>query len=83
MTASVQLKQISDPKSQVARRQDRLIDGKPSVVSWKGAAIQRGLERGGRRISIVRSRYEATASEDTAGWTRFSVCYSEFVKCGD
>jgi hypothetical protein len=45
--------------------------------SWKGAAIQRGLERGSWRISTVRSRYQGTAGEDTAGWKRRGVC------CGD
>jgi hypothetical protein len=50
--------------------------GVARVVSWKGAAIQRGLEHGSTGIAIVRSRYQATTSEDTAGWKRF-------VKCGN
>jgi hypothetical protein len=45
--------------------------------SLKGAAIQRGLEHGSRGIAIVRSRYQATASEDTAGWKRLSRCSSD------
>jgi hypothetical protein len=40
-------------------------------------AIQRWLERGSWRISTVRSRYQGTASEDTADCKRLSVC------CGD
>jgi hypothetical protein len=36
--------------------------------SWKGAAIQRGLELGSWGISTVRSRYQGTGGEDTAGW---------------
>jgi hypothetical protein len=38
------------------------------VHSWKGAAVQRELEHGSRGIVIVISRYQATTSEDTAGW---------------
>jgi hypothetical protein len=45
----------------------------------KGAAIQRGLEPGSRRIATVRSRYQATTSEDTAGWERLSVCASDLL----
>jgi hypothetical protein len=44
--------------------------------SCKGAAIQRGLERGSLRISIVRSRYQGNG-EDTAERKMFSGC------CGD
>jgi hypothetical protein len=51
-------------------------------VSWKGAAVQRGLKRGSRRISTVRSRYQGTASENTSGWKRQRVL-RWFVKCGD
>jgi hypothetical protein len=40
---------------------------------WKGAAIQRGLEPGSRGITIVKSRYQATTSEDTEGWKRLGV----------
>jgi hypothetical protein len=46
-------------------------------VSWKGAAIQRRLERGSRIISIVRRRYQGKAGEDIAGWKRLSVCASD------
>jgi hypothetical protein len=41
--------------------------------SWKGAAIQTGLEPGSTRLAIVRSRYQATISEDTAVWKRLGV----------
>jgi hypothetical protein len=41
--------------------------------SWKGVAVQRGLEPGSRGIAIVRSRYQATTSEDTVGWRRLDV----------
>jgi hypothetical protein len=44
--------------------------------SWKGTAVQRGLEPGSRGIAIVRTRYQAIASEDTASWKRLSECYS-------
>jgi hypothetical protein len=40
---------------------------------WKGAAIQRGSEHESKIIAIVRSRYQATTSEDTAGWKSLSV----------
>jgi hypothetical protein len=43
------------------------------MFSWKGASIQRGLEPGSRRIAIVRSRYQATSSEDTDDLKIFSV----------
>lgn len=36
--------------------------------SLKGVAVQGVLEGQSRRISIVRSRYQATACEDTVGW---------------
>jgi hypothetical protein len=36
--------------------------------SWKGAAVQRGLESGIRGLGIVRNRYQETSSEDTAYW---------------
>jgi hypothetical protein len=42
-------------------------------VSWKGATVQRGLEPRSRGLAIVRSRYQATTSEDTAGWKTVSV----------
>jgi hypothetical protein len=42
-------------------------------VSWKGAVVQRGLELGSRGVAIVRSCYQETSSEDSAGWERFSV----------
>jgi hypothetical protein len=47
------------------------------VFSWKGAAIQSGLEHGSRGIAIVRSRYQANTIEDTAGWKRLGVCESD------
>jgi hypothetical protein len=34
------------------------------------------LEHGSRRIAIVRSHYQETSSEDTAGWKTLSVCCS-------
>jgi hypothetical protein len=40
------------------------------IDSWKGVAIQRGLEPGSRRITIVRSRYQAVTCENTGGWKR-------------
>jgi hypothetical protein len=40
--------------------------------SWKGAAIQRGLDPGNRRISTVRSRYQGAVGESTADWKRLS-----------
>jgi hypothetical protein len=45
--------------------------------SWKGAAVQTGLEPGSRGIAIVRSRYQATTSEDTVAWKR----QRDFAKC--
>jgi hypothetical protein len=44
-------------------------------VSWKGAATERGFERG--RISTVRSRYQRTTGEDTACCKIRSVCYGD------
>jgi hypothetical protein len=43
------------------------------TLFWKGAAAHRGLEPESRGIAIVRSRYEATSSEDTVGWKRLNV----------
>jgi hypothetical protein len=43
------------------------------ICSWKGVAVQRGLEPGSKEIAIVRSRYQETSSEDTAGWKRLGV----------
>jgi hypothetical protein len=45
--------------------------------SWKSATIQKGLESGSRGLAIVRSRYQATASKDIAGWKRLNVCSSD------
>jgi hypothetical protein len=45
--------------------------------SWKGAAVQRGLERVKLRISSVRSRCQRTTAEGTTGWKRLRGC------CGD
>jgi hypothetical protein len=42
-------------------------------VSLKGATVQRGLRPKSRVLVIVRSRYRATTSEDTAGWKTLSV----------
>jgi hypothetical protein len=38
--------------------------------SWKGAILHSGLKPRGRRIATVRNCYQATTSEDTAGWNR-------------
>jgi hypothetical protein len=43
------------------------------ILSWKGAAVQRGLEPGSTEIAIVRSSYQETSSEDNAGWERLSM----------
>jgi hypothetical protein len=40
--------------------------------SWKAASIQRGLEPEIRGIATVRSLYQATTSDDIAGWKRLS-----------
>jgi hypothetical protein len=57
-------------------------NGRESVVrkagTWKGAAVQTGLEHGSRGIPIVRSRYQETSNEDTTGWKNL-VC--TVVKC--
>jgi hypothetical protein len=44
-----------------------------SQLSWKGAAVQRGLGPGSRGLATVRKSYKATTSEDTVAWKRFSV----------
>jgi hypothetical protein len=41
---------------------------KQEYSSWKGTAVQMGLEPRCRGIAIVRSRFQATTSEDSAGW---------------
>jgi hypothetical protein len=41
--------------------------------SWKGAAVQRGFEPESRELAIIRSRYQATISEETAGWKRLNM----------
>jgi hypothetical protein len=41
--------------------------------SWKGAAVQRGLDPGSRKIATVRNRYLATTSDDIAAWKCLSV----------
>jgi hypothetical protein len=46
------------------------------ILNWKGVAVQRGLEPGSRGVTIVRSHYQATTSEDTAVWKR----QRDFVK---
>jgi hypothetical protein len=50
-----------------------------SQLSWKRAAVQRGLGAGSRGLVIIISRYLATTSEDIAGWKR----QRDFVKCGN
>jgi hypothetical protein len=45
--------------------------------SWKGSAVQSGLEPESRSLAVVRSRYQATTSEDIAGLKRLSVCSSD------
>jgi hypothetical protein len=47
--------------------------------SWKGAGVQRGLERGSRGLAIVRSRYQETTSEDTA--VGKDLYYGVIIKC--
>jgi hypothetical protein len=37
---------------------------KTKTCSWKGAAVQRGLEHRRTGIAILRSRYQETSSED-------------------
>jgi hypothetical protein len=39
--------------------------------------LEERLEPGSRGIIIVRSRYQATTSEDTAGWKRLNSCSSD------
>jgi hypothetical protein len=46
---------------------------KQEIFSWKGAADHRGLEPGSREIAIIRSLYQETSSEDTAGWKRLRI----------
>jgi hypothetical protein len=48
--------------------------GVARVRSWKGEAIQRGLEPRSRGLATVRNRYHETSSDDTAGWKRLNVC---------
>jgi hypothetical protein len=47
--------------------------------SWKGAAVQRGLEHGSKRIFIVRSRFQETSSEDAVDVT-YSVAICKMWK---
>jgi hypothetical protein len=44
------------------------------------AAIRRGLETGNRGMAIVRNRYQATTSEDIAGWKRLRVWASDLLR---
>jgi hypothetical protein len=37
---------------------------KKKTRSWRGAAVQRGLEPGNRETTVVKSRYLATTTED-------------------
>jgi hypothetical protein len=46
---------------------------------WNGDAVQRELEVGSRGIATVRSFYQTTTSDDTAGSKR----HRDFVKCGN
>jgi hypothetical protein len=46
--------------------------------SWKGAAFQRRFEPESRGIAIVRSRCQATTSENTVGRKE-----GDFIKCGN
>jgi phosphoserine aminotransferase len=46
---------------------------KQEQFGWKGAAVQKGLGPEGRGLAIVRSRYQATNSEDTADCKRLNV----------
>jgi hypothetical protein len=47
--------------------------------SWQGAAAHRGLQFGSRGLAIVRSCYQETTGEDTAGWKG----QRDFVKYGN
>jgi hypothetical protein len=47
------------------------------IGQLEGTATQRVLEPGSRLITIVRSLYQATTNEDTAGWKRLSLCSSD------
>jgi hypothetical protein len=50
---------------------------KEEQFSWKGDAVQRGLEPGSIGLTIARSRCQATTSEDTAGWKILSMWDSD------
>jgi hypothetical protein len=63
--------QVSSVREAVKKR--------PSYKSRKRATVQRGLEPGSRGIATVRTRYQATTSEDTGGWKG----QRDFVKCGN
>jgi hypothetical protein len=39
-------------------------------VSWKGVAVQKGLQTGNRGIAIVRNCYQGTAGVDRASCKR-------------
>jgi hypothetical protein len=52
---------------------------KKRIHSWMGATVTRALEPGSRRLAIVRSRYQATTSEDTARYKRLKVWKSVMV----
>jgi hypothetical protein len=45
------------------------------LANWKGAAIQREFEQGSRGLAIVRSRFQAITSKDTAGWKKIRVIF--------
>jgi hypothetical protein len=49
--------------------------------SWKGAAIQRGLQPESKELIIVINRYQATTSEDTVGRKRLVKCENQRWRC--
>jgi hypothetical protein len=49
-------------------------------VSWKGAAIQRGLQPGGRGIAVVKSRYQETSSNRLRTLMYVCVCVTVICK---
>jgi hypothetical protein len=48
------------------------------TMKLEGSRNSERLEPGSKGKVIVRSRYQATTSEDTAGWKRLSACSSVF-----
>jgi hypothetical protein len=43
-------------------------DTNATIEELKGSTVQKGLEPGSRGIVYVKSRYQATTSEDSTGW---------------